>query len=268
MAALLAEVQASPTRVVLTLSAWPVDGEVAVFRVHADGSRRLVRGSSATGTVAVSGGVGAAIDYEAPYLEAVRYEALSGAGLVSSASVTLTVDASTAWLSVPGVPTLVMPVMLERTFVPSFPRQQTVLRPRGRSTAVVIGDVRQQGGFTAALRTHTFAEGRELLSMLAQSRALLLRAPGMFVSYAYVDVGDVVPEPLVHYRPAVLDGADSSDAGAWLTWSLPCVVVDAPTGANFGDPTASWDAVKAAGVSWDQLKNAGVTWLDMQRGYW
>jgi hypothetical protein len=45
-------------------------------------------------------------------------------------------------------------------------------------------------------------------------------------------------------------------------------VVDSPAGVNYGDPSASWTALNAAGKTWDALKAAGTTWLDLFRGMW
>jgi hypothetical protein len=63
-------------------------------------------------------------------------------------------------------------------------------------------------------------------------------------------------------------GLDASDPGAWYDWDLPCTVVDSPAGVNYGDPSASWTALNAAGKTWDALKAAGTTWLDLFRGMW
>lgn len=265
MAAITATVVTNPDRISISLSAWAADGPVAVYRVHADGTRWLVRGGQGgTTTVTVSGGVAAVFDDEAPHMVPVTYEASSGATLISSSAVTISVDGG--YLSVPGLPSFRAAVNLVAKPGARRPRPRTVMRPRGRRNAVIIGDNRKGREFTLSLRTKTFADADHIEDILDQAGTVLLRMPGTRWAWLYVDVGDLSPAPTVHYRP--VDGSDANDVGAWEEWTLECIETDPPVGGVYGDPTASWDVLQATGKTWDQLKVAGVTWLDRARGAW
>lgn len=260
---------AEPPRITVTLTGWSTSGDLSVWRVHPDGTRHLVRGNSGAGSsVAISGGVGAALDYEAPHAVAVSYEAMDGASMVSSASVSIA--DTDARISLPGLPPLSVAVELVSRVAPVLEQPGTVLQPVGRTTAVVFDDVRKAGSFAVTLRTRTHPDARELLAILTQeaTSTVLLRMPGALWDWAYVRVGSVTPHPVTHFRPADMLGLDASDSGAWHDWDLPCTVVDSPAGVNYGDPSASWTALNAAGKTWDALKAAGTTWLDLFRGMW
>lgn len=264
MATLTATVVTNPDRVSLSLTAWAADGPVAVYRVHADGTRWLVRGAAGgDASVTVSGGVGAVLDDEAPYMQAVTYTAVSGASTIASGSVTISID--TAYLTVPGMPSFRMPVALIAKPSAPRPRPRTVMRPRGRRHAVIIGDTRKGREFEVRLRTYTFAQADLLESVCDQAGVLLLRVPGTRWPWTYVDIGDLVAAPVVPYRAT---DAGAFGVGAWEEWTLSCIETDPPVGGIYGDPTASWDALNTAGKTWTTLNTAGKTWPDLARGAW
>ena len=217
---------AEPPRITVTLTGWGTSGDLSVWRVHPDGTRHLVRGNSGAGSsVAISGGVGAALDYEAPHAVAVAYEAMNGASMVSSP--TATINDTRARISLPGLPPLTLPVRLAARPSPVLEQPGTVLQPVGRTTAVAFDDVRKAGSFAVTLRTRTHPAARELLAILTQeaTSTVLLRMPGTLWDWAYVRVGSVTPRPVTHFRPADMLGLDASDPGAWHDWDLPCTVV-------------------------------------------
>lgn len=416
-----AAVVTDPTRVSVSLTAWPVDGALTVTRVHPDGSRWPVRGADGLSSVVVSGGVGAVLDDEAPYMAQVIYEAVSsvspnlvvngsfesgttgwtpisatvstadtpsprhgaavgvmtcsgastprivqyvpvspgqvyaatadlytaasgisghvlvtwrnvsgtqigfmqssagqalapgswatmavsGAAPAGAASAgvwvraigtpaagtvvavdaiafeagtsvaysegprtlvsnPVTVDIDTAFVTVPGLPGLRMPLTLVAKPGASRERPATVITPRGRRNRVVISDALKGRLFQVRVRSKTFAEA-DLLEDLAESGAtLLLRMPGTRWPWVYATVTKLEAEPVVHYRPAA--DASPTDVSAWEEWVLSCEESDPPVGGITGDPTGSWDAITAAGLTWDQLTAAGVTWAALGLG--
>ena len=416
-----AAVVTDPTRVSVSLTAWPVDGALTVTRVHPDGSRWPVRGADGLSSVVVSGGVGAVLDDEAPYAQQLVYEATSsvspnlvtngsfeagttgwsptsatlstasapsprsgaavglmtcnggsiprigqfipvspgqsyaatadlyttasgvsahvmvtwrdssgtqigfmqssaGQALVPGAWATMavsgvapagaasagvyvraigtptagtviavdsiameagtsvvysegprvlvsnpvTVDIDTAFVTVPGLPALRMPLTLVAKPGASRERPATVITPRGRRNRVVISDSLKGRLFQVRVRTESFADA-DLLEDLAESGAtLLLRMPGTRWPWVYATVTKLDADRVVHYRPAA--DASLTDVAAWEEWSLTCEESDSPVGGIAGDPTGSWDAVTAAGLTSDQLTAAGVTWTALGLG--
>ncbi len=265
MASIAAAVLGTPPRISLTLTGWANNGALAIYRVHPDGTRWLVRGSQGGDTtVTVTAGVAAVFDDEAPHMQAVTYQALSGGTTVTSGAVTITLAGG--YLSVPGLPSFRIPVELIAKPSAIRPRPRTVMRPRGRTKAVVIGDNRKGREFALRIRTRTFDQARLLEEVTDQAGTLLLRMPGTRWAWTYVDIGDLSDEAVTPYRAQT--GIDPTEVGAWEEWTLPCIETSPPVGGVYGDPTASWDALNATGKTWDQLKVAGVTWLDRARGAW
>lgn len=264
MATITAALVTNPDRVSVSLSGWSTDGNVAVYRIHPDGSRWLVRGAAGGSySVSVSGGVGAVLDDEAPYMLPVTYEALDGT-VVAAGSVTIPLD--TAYLTVPGLPSYRMPVTLLGKPGAGRERPGTVMAPRGRRNRVRISDALKGRSFGVRLRTYTFADADLLETLVERGATLLLRMPGTRWPWTYVSVSSLSSEPVVHYRPQSGSGPD--DVAAWEEWTLACEESDSPVGGIYGDPAASWDALEADGKTWDQLEAAGVTWDDLEIGAW
>ena len=157
MSAITTTLDASRYRVGVELSGWTTDGDVTVYRVHADGSRNPVRGMSA-----VSGGAAFGWDYETPLSAAFTYEADDG-GTVSSSSVTLDVPYYVATLTVPGLPSF--GGVIEPTTKPAlnFERPQVSIDILGRTSNIIKSDVMKAPTFTLQLRTRTTAEAYSLL---------------------------------------------------------------------------------------------------------
>lgn len=246
-------VDATLRRVQVSLTGWSSDGPVSVSGT--DGSVSwLVRSITAT-----SGGATAGYDYEAPLGRAVTYSAMDGSTPVTSGSVT--VPGGVAMLRAPGLPSLDATVEVVRVPAVSYERDQTVLRPLGRRTAIVQSGTLAAGSWELEVRTYTKAASQALGEMLATAPVLLLVAPGWEHDREYVAVASVAATPAVHYY-----STDGTGAGAWRTWTIPCTVVRQPVGGMYGDPTSSWQAIKDAYPTWAAVKAAKATWLDVLKG--
>lgn len=243
------------TRVGVQLGGWAApDGPETVYRVHPDTTEWPVRGLDHT-----SGGAGFAWDYEAPFGHPVTYYSFDGATRVTSAPVTL--GSAAFMLRAPGLPS--MDVTLDLVVKPtrSYPRPSAVLRPLGRDTSVVLQTVRQRGDFTVTVETHSDQEGDDLDLCLRQGTLLLL-LPGTRKPWQYVAVTDAVETPLVDTLVSTAPG----DGGSFARWSLPCVVVTAPVGGVFGDPTASYQVDLTTFATYAALLAGNATYLDVLKG--
>lgn len=259
MAAITTTLDATYTRVGVSLAAFSVDGPLDVFRVHSDGSRNRVRGMSA-----VSGGVAFGWDYETPLSVPVTYEAWSGATLITSSATTLPAP-SRGMLTVPGLPSFGGPVTLARRVEFKRPRTQATLRPIGRAVPIVKSDVLGAPSFTLPLLTLSDAEAYRLLSTLTVAPVLLLRVPGVRVlDVCYVSTGSVNEVAVSKYFPDATTGPTHETT--WAAWEVDCQVVDAPEGGVFGDPTATYQASLDQYATYSARLAAHSTYIDALRG--
>lgn len=246
-------------RVGVTLSGWvsPANGAITVMRVHPDTTEWVVRGFGST-----SGGAAFAWDYEAPFGVPVSYYAMDGTTKVVSSAVTIV--STQMMLRVPGLPSLDVPISLVRKPRRKYPRPAVTLRPIGRTTSVLLTGSRSAGDFEVVLETTSDSAAAALLAALTTAATVLLVLPGLRSghAYQYVTVADVDEDP---QAPALLS-ADAPVAGAWSWWTLPCVVVDCPTGGIYGDPTASYAVIASTYATYTALKAAKATYLDVIKG--
>lgn len=238
-----------PPRVQLTVSGL-TDATTTILRNDPDGRSRAVRGAE---PLTLTGGGGVALDYEAPLGSPVTY---TSAPPVNAAETSgpVTVDSLDVWLIHPGVPDLSVRVpavnvtaLQERTRA----ARAAVMQPPGRSTPVVVSEVRSSttGGITVI--TETFADRDAMWALLELGITLLLNAPatlGWGVTWEYISVGDVTEDYL------------SRGLNAARLFSLPYTVVDRPAGAlvtqwAYGDVTtySTYTAVLAAYPTYTSL---------------
>ncbi|NUO35440.1 MAG: hypothetical protein HOQ27_10315, partial [Dermatophilaceae bacterium] len=254
MASVTTTLDTTYNRVGVNLSGWSADGVVPVYRVHADGSRNLVRGMSA-----VSGGVAFGWDYEAPLSQSIYYQALDGSYVYSPAT-TLTVPGVESMLTVPGLPSFGGPVLLARRPVFDRARSVATMRPIGRTVPIVKSDVPQAPSFTLALATYSDAEAYSLLSTLEVAPVLLLRVPGSrVIDWCYVSTGRIAEAPVSPLLPPKVPVGSIPET--WAAWEIECQVVDAPVGGVFGDPTATYQASLDAYPTYTDRLNAHATYI-------
>lgn len=258
MASVTTSLDTTYLRVGVNLSGWAADGPVDVYRVHADGSRNIVRGMSA-----VSGGAAFGWDYETPLSASITYEAWNGGTLVASSATTLTAP-SKARLSVPGLPGFGGAVVLAKR--PEFrrPRQSATLTPIGRVNPIVKSDTLKAPSFTLPLLTFSDSDAYRLMSTLEVAPVLLLRVPGhRVIDWCYVSTGNVSEAPLAVYFPGATH--TDTDTATWAAWEVECQVTDSPVGDVFGDPTATYQASLNAYATYSARLSANATYLDALR---
>ncbi|EFE65750.1 conserved hypothetical protein [Streptomyces viridosporus ATCC 14672] len=209
----------------LTLRELPLDYTISVYRVGADGARRLVRGTSGLiDRQTIVSDILIVEDHEAPMGTPVSYHIAiySPSGSLStrsSGTVTLTLDdINEAWLKDPANPQRNMRVVVEKAPDWQRPIEQSSHVVRGRRNKVIFSGRRQglEGDLAIATRSD---EERQALHLLLDSGNLLLwqAAPGMGVDDMYVAVGQV---------PEARLGRLAQEQ--WRTWTLPLVEQDMP----------------------------------------
>lgn len=262
MAAITATAQPTnvPPRVDVSLSAWSADGPVTVQRVHADTSIHQIYMPD------VSGGVSQVYDYEAPFGQPFAYQAMNGATLIASASVTLAV--TDAWLSAPGLPQFAVVIDPDRKPDRQRTRPQGQLWPHGRPTPITRSGVLRSDSFRLTVRTRTDDEAVDLEAVIEAAPRPLLRIPGIRQPWRYVDCAGFSETQTVHFtRPA---GDAAGSVGDWADWELSLTTAGDPVAKPFGDPSASYQALVDSGKTYQQLldwKGAGATtYLDVLRG--
>ena len=260
MAAIATSLDATYTRVGVSLSGWAADGVVPVYRVHQDGSRNVVRGMSA-----VSGGVAFGWDYESPLSAPVTYEAWDGSTLATSAETTLTMPApAVAYLTAPGLPSFGGPVMPTGKVAMRRNRPTASLDVIGRATPIVKSDVMKAPAFTLGLRTYSDSGAYTLTSLMSVAPVLLLRIPGTRVTdWCYIATGDVSDSPVTHYGR---NAPGANVTAEWADWQIECQVVESPVGGVFGDPTSTYQAGLDARPTYQDRLAANPTYIDALRG--
>ncbi|WP_097982776.1 hypothetical protein [Streptomyces sp. f150] len=257
------QAQASTASVTLTLRELDVGDLIRVYRVTADGSRTLVRGSSGLldGTVAVTSDLMVIEDSEAPLLVPVSYRvelvdpvdastAIRGSGAVTVPHG----DINEVWLKDPGFPQRNTKVVVKTA--PNWQRQveRGVYRVAGRRNPVVLSGV--TGGLEGELAVWTKSdEERQALHYLLDSGHVLLwqAAPGMGVDDMYVSVGQ--PTEARVGGPAM---------EPWREWSLPLTEVDMPTTVGVsGSSGRTWQDILTEFTDWGAVRDEFATWEDV-----
>ena len=259
MAAIATTVDVTAPRVGITLSAW-TNGPVMVTRVHPNGDRVTVRG-----VPDASGGASFVYDYETPLGESFYYEAYSGVALVTSSS--LTVGTTDMYVSVPGIPSMVLQIDAEMVPDADMDRPTADLTSPFRSVAPSEYGELQSAGFSVTLKAQSLAQRVAMEAILRQSGVLLLRMPLTEYATTYVEVSRVGRRTIVPYRRLSISTTTEADQRRYV---LTCIETTAPVGASYGDPTASYQALLDSGRTYQTTldwKGAGATtYLDMLKG--
>lgn len=254
---------AATASVTVTLRELTVGDLIRVYRVAADGSRTLVRGSSGLldGTVAVTGDIVVIEDAEAPLLTPVSYRVElvdpgdSSTDTRTSGAVTVPhADINEAWLKDPGNPQRNTKVMVKVAPNWQRPVERGVYRVAGRRNAVVLSGV--MGGLEGDLTIWTRSdEERKALHYLLDPGHVLLwqAAPGMGVDDMYVSVGQATEGRV---------GGPAMEP--WREWTLPLTEVDMPTtvGVN-GSSGRTWQDILTEFATWGSVRAEFATWEDL-----
>jgi hypothetical protein len=240
---------ANNNRIGVTLASFLTDAPTTIYRVHADGTRVLVRG----GDVTISGGAAFVWDYEYPTNEAVKYVADdNGAERTSN---TLTITDSRCWLRAPGLPGLDTVVRFRALPERTLPRPTTFLSPIGRRTTVPVSDVRKSPQFNLEVVCTTSAESDAVEALLNDAPTAYLLWPNTKHHGTYVAIADAVERPV------------AGKVGDPLrVWALACTEAARPAGGIAFDPTASWQAILDTSASWTAVSSTYTSWLDVLQG--
>jgi hypothetical protein len=240
---------ANNNRIGVTLNAFLTDSATAIYRVHADGTRVLVRG----GDVTTSGGQAFVWDYEYPTNEAVYYVA-DDAGAERTSN-TLTITDTRCWLRAPGLPGLDTTVRFRVLPERAYARPTTFLSPIGRRTTVPVSDVRKAPSFTLEVVCLTNAESDAVEALLNDAATAYLLWPNTKHHDTYVAIADASERPV------------AGKVGEPLrVWTLACTEVARPAGGIAFDPTASWQAILDTSASWTAVSSTYTSWLDVLQG--
>ncbi|MFF7308183.1 hypothetical protein [Streptomyces sp. NPDC008137] len=245
--------------ITLTLRELPVDYYLSVYRTAADGSRKLVRGTSGLIDMQpITSDLLIVEDHEAPFGLAVAYSIVirnadgTTASTRSSGAVTLELaDINEAWLKDPGNPQRNLRVMVNKAPDWQRPIEQSVQRVRGRRNPVVLSGVR--GGLEGDLVIWTRSgEERTALHLLLDSGNTLLwqAAAGMGVADMYVAVAQIDESRV---SPLAQE--------SWRAWTLPLTEQDMPvtTGVNGSGGRTCQDVVTEFATCQDLLDVYGTS---------
>ncbi|WP_030757178.1 hypothetical protein [Streptomyces sp. NRRL F-5135] len=209
---------------------------MTVYRILPDGSRSLVRGRQGLlDSVPVTDDTFSVEDYEAPLGIPVAYrveQVRASTGTLVSWWLTdpVTVDPGDrnyCWLKDPSRPQLNMRLLVKSAPDWEQPIEQSVMRIRGRQTAIVLSGERSGREGPLVLWSQIDGE-REALRLLLSSGSPLLwqAAPGMGESDVYVSVGNSAFPRVTTYAPE-----------PWREWTLPLIEVDRPLTGVAGSAT-------------------------------
>lgn len=253
VAAISTTVDTTYARIGVTVTGFPSDDPVTVYRQYADGtgSPVAVRGASPMNIIS---GTGFQWDYEAASGVAYKYYANTGAADVFSASVTM--NLSSAHIVGVGQPSLNVDVLPEA--VPDTTRRarSTVSDVIGRRNPVALTDIRAGLTGELSLITVTDTESDDLDLVLSESTLVFLQLPDTRFGARYVLVGDVTEAPFTGLRGV--------DEGAM--WTLEFTEVDRPGGDISGDPAVSYQLLKDSVQSFSALLIATDNYLDLRSG--
>ncbi len=249
--------------IVLTLREMPVGYLLSVWRVLADGTRTLVRGTDGliTGRTLTSDQL-IVEDYEAPLGVNVSYyvEIAADSASVPETRTSDTVqvgagyDPDYVWLKDPGRPSRNVQVLMAEAPSWQRPIQQAEYRVRGRRNAVDRSDVR--GGLEGALTVYTQTDAeREALHRLLDSGTVLLwqALPGHGVTDMYVSIAAAGEERV---------SGDALDE--WRLWQLPARQRDMPVAVGVeGSANRTWQDVLTEHATWADVLARYATWEDV-----
>jgi len=238
---------------------------MTVYRVLADGSKTVVRGSSGLlSQVTTTDDTLIVTDYEAPLGVPFSYRVEfynSTTGVLTGYRTTGTYtldpgDPNYIWIKDPARPLVNMRVLVKSPPDWQQPIEQNVLRPRGRPNAVVLSGVRAGREGSLVVWTQTDDERDALRFLLATGNILFWQsAPGMGEPDVYVSVAETA-------YPRVSEEARDP----WREWTLPLTEVDRPTGGMAGSPTWTVRDVGIENSSVLSLMDRYATVLDLALG--
>lgn len=229
------------------------DGPVTVYRVHEDGSAHPIYIPD------VSGGVTQTYDYDAPFGEVFHYEAWNGTDTVKSYDLSVVLSGGT-WLSVPGLPAYLLRSYARELPVVDADTPVSVMPSAFRSGAYPA-EYGEEGpeSFTIALLTQTASERVLLEAMLKQDARALIRWPGTEFSWVHV---------VRSHRRRSPVSRKVHNPERWT--EIAYLRVDEPPAVQFGDPSASYQALVTSGKTYQQLLDwkavNGTYYLDVLRG--
>ena len=238
-----------PPRVLLELTG-ALGTQVTINRVDAAGTRTPVRLAN---PATLNGGSAVVYDYECPFLQTVRYEAITSGPTITSDPIVLNVAQS--WLIHPGIPSLSMPIKAKPPQTRTRSARQGVFEVIGRTTPLTRTDSpRRAPTFNLVVKTFGQDEAQALETLLADNSVLLLQIanPGRTrTDYWWASIGDVTEDDITDGYP--------EDPYEW--WTLPITVTDAPSGLLQAQRT--WRDVLGEFSTWRDLLNAYATWRDV-----
>lgn len=210
--------------------------EVTITRLDPDGRSRPVRLAEPAELDGAGTWIG--YDYESWFGEDTTYTGVTGAGSLTTSTVSLDVDV--IWLRHPGVPSLSLQVDFQGEGTPVRPVNQAILEPLNRAYPIVVTDGRRRTKRgTITIRTATALEADALLNLLDDTAVLLLDIPATkdlnMTRHQYLALGDLTEDrrrPDYYLNPHKI-------------WTAPYVVVDRPAGGlqserTYDDVLADW----------------------------
>jgi hypothetical protein len=239
----------TPPRVALNLAS--ITGtEATILRVDPDGRSRPVRSAE---PAALTSGAWIGWDYEAPFGAPISYTVVPTTGATQSTA-QLTLDVPDIWLIHASLPDLSMRLDTQQVTALA-PRARSprsaVLTPLGRSTPVVVSDVRASASAGIELFTDTYDQRDELWALLDDGTPILVNIPpglGWGITAEWAAVEEVTETPIVGNSTV-------------RTFTLPYAVVDRPVGALTA--TWTWAGVIAAYPTWGDALAAYDTYADV-----
>lgn len=243
-----------PPRTLLELT-YTGQTSATITRLDPDGRERPVR--LAEPATLDGSGTWIGYDYESFFSQASTYTAVTGAGSLTTSSVSLDVDK--VWLRHPNIPSLSIQPDFQGEGDPVRPVNQAILEPLNRAFPIVVTDGRRRTKRgTITLRTKTAGESDALLDLVDDTAVLLLDIPPSknfnMDPHQYVALGDLTEN---RQRP---------DYYPWprKIFTAPYVVVDRPAGGLQSQRT--YDTVLADFADYTAVKNRYATYNDVLTG--
>lgn len=240
-------------RIGVTLTGFPSDDPVSVYRRPADGSGTPVpvRGASPMNIIS---GTGFQWDYEAVSGVTYVYTANDGATDITSGTVSITLaEAHLVAVGRPAFNTQVLPEAIPAT---TRKARSTLADVIGRANPVALTDLRAGLSGSITLITVDDEESDRLEQVLIEAQVVFLQLPDSRFGARYVLVGDVTESPFTGIRGA--------NEGA--LWELDITEVDRPGGDVSGDPTVSYQLLKDEVQSYSALLIAAPNYLGLRSG--
>lgn len=233
-----------------------------VWRVRDDGALTAIRGESGDMTaVPITGDLAVASDYEAPLGVPIQYSVrvYTGSDYLRATSRAVSIPEPPVTDIVVKDPTQpVRSSTLTVDTVPDWARsaRQGIHQISGRTTPIVVTDVRTSRTGTMTIVTATRDDITRLWWLLSSGNTLLIQWPSTWGEQdVYVQVGDVTETHILRW-------AKYQDR----TWTLPLIEVDRPIGGLVGSAARVWDDVASESIDWLSVLTSHSTWLGVYSG--